>query len=174
MYVEYKYGDKTFFKFSVVRYSQWCILCKNITTRKLMKKGVLAKELLGAIQKNNNTSYWAPKFICSEKCIKEAMFKYSLKGNIKLRQKVEDWLSSPPQEYFISFRNNKTLIRVITKQTPYDNKKGDETNFVEFYDNSLSTPKGIQFFASTKWLKETFSGIINLLDRPETTVEEKQ
>lgn len=176
LYIEYKYKDKPFFRFAVVKYSANCYNCKALTTRKLLvSKGVLAKELHNGLDKSNDK--WNALFLCSEKCIKKLMFEHSLKGNVKLRSKVEDWLNAPPQEYFKVFGENKRLIRIIKNQkaTPKFRKTDPDTptlNFVEFYEStgSYSTSKNIQFFASTKWLNETFGGIINLLK--EEKVEE--
>ena len=170
-HVEYVHKDKKLLRFAVVKYASSCVKCHKLTTRKLlMSKGVLARELYNGIKseyKGNN--YCGALFICSETCIKALMFQHSLKGNVKLRQKVEDWLNAPPQEYMRTYANGRSLIRVIKNAHPVkkgDLKPQDYPHFVEFYERtgSYSSAKNIQFFASTAWIKQTFGGIIKLFN----------
>jgi hypothetical protein len=175
-YIEYKYNGKKLLKFVAVKYPSSCIKCGKLTTRKLLQGNTLGRELFRGIQtdvKSNN--YYGAGFICSETCIKTLMFQHSLKGNIKLRKLVEEWLNAPPQEYFRTFENGRALVRVIKNAKPIkkgDIKPVDYPHFVEFYErtNTYSSSKNIQFFASTAWIKQTFSGIVNLLK--EEKVEE--
>ena len=166
MYVQYKLKDKPLFTFSSVKYAVSCINCNNLTTRKLLiSKGVLAKELYRGIQKEAELnppysySHWSGHFICSEKCIKELSFRHCLKGNVKIRKRIEEWLNSPPQEFFNTITDKKIIVRVIKNQK-------DDMNYVEFYKkgNRYCTCKNIQFMAPTEYLMTLTSGINNLFN----------
>lgn len=179
MYVTYNLGDKILFRFRTVKYCSNCIHCGNLCSWKLLSSGVLAKELIKSIRdtflrEKQIRVYYGALFVCSEKCLKKLNFIHSLKGGVKIRKRVEQWLNQPPQEYFISFNydeksgniqdlteNNKFIIRVVKNQ--------EGANFVEFYKRERSYPshKAIRFFAQDDEITSVTKNITALFSAQE-------